>query len=291
MAFLLFLSLTLTALLFCQMLFIRKTLREIGDQMEQILQGDTNAVIRISSRDKTLRTFAAKLNANLRSLRDAKCAVERKSNKLTNAITAVSHDLRTPLTAICGYIGLLEAEDASVAAKGYIKMIKNRADALKKLTEELFQYSVLFSAEKEPRFEEVSLNAALEESFAQFYGAMSKSGVSPNIEMPDSAVIRLLNKDYLARIFSNILSNAIRYSSGDFDVVLYPDGKISFSNSAPELDAVTAARLFERFYTVSNGKGSTGLGLAVAKNLTEEMGGTICSVFERGRLTIEICFY
>lgn len=290
MIYFLLLSILLAAGLLFKVILLHKTISEIDSQMEEILHGDTNAIIRVSTQDKQLCKFAAKINTHLKMLRDAQCTVESETNKLTNTITAVSHDLRTPLTAMCGYIDLLEDEEKSSAACNYTLMIKNRAEALKKLTEELFQYSILFSAEKELHYEELSLNAALEESFAQFYAVMSKAGISPNIKIPERNVVRKLDRDYLARIFSNIISNAIRYSSGDFDVMLSPDGEITFCNSASGLDAVTAARLFDRFFTVENANGSTGLGLAVAKSLTEEMGGTISSDYCNGKLKIRIRF-
>ena len=289
MVYLLFLFTLLVTLLFFKIILLHRTLDEISRQIEEILHGDTNALIRVSSHDRQLLKFAANINTHLVTLRNTQCMLESETNKLTTTITAVSHDLRTPLTAMCGYIDLLEREEKSSAACDYTFMIKNRAEALKKLTEELFQYSILYSAEKELHYENVSLNAALEESIAQFYAILSKAGIFPNIHIPATNVVRKLDKDYLARIFSNIISNAIRYSDGDFDVVLSPDGEITFSNTATGLDAVKAAKLFDRFYTVVNGSGSTGLGLAVAKKLTEEMGGTIHSNYDKGRLEIKIC--
>lgn len=291
MVYFLLLFILLTIVLLLKIILLHKTLNEISSQMEEILHGDTNAILLVSSHDRRLLKFAAEINTHFVTLRNTQCMLENETSKLTNTITAVSHDLRTPLTAMCGYIDLLEGEEKSRAACHYTFMIKNRAEALKKLTEELFQYSILYSAEKELHYEDVSLNAALEESIAQFYAIFSKAGIFPSIDIPEFRVIRKLDRDYLARIFSNIISNAIRYSDGDFDVVLSPDGEITFSNSATGLDAVKAARLFDRFYTVVNGSGSTGLGLAVAKELTEEMGGTIHSNYDKGRLEIKISFY
>ena len=108
--------------------------------------------------------------------------------------------------------------------------------------------------------------------------------------MPEEKVVRRLDAAALRRIFDNILSNAVKYSSGDLAVSLMPDGAVTFSNSAPSLSRVQAERLFDRFYTVETARSSTGLGLSIAKLLTEKMGGTITAEYENGHLQICIAF-
>ena len=108
--------------------------------------------------------------------------------------------------------------------------------------------------------------------------------------MPEAAVIRKLDAAALRRIFDNILSNAVKYSGGDLAVSLLPDGAVTFSNSAPSLSRVQAERLFDRFYTVETARNSTGLGLSIAKLLTEKIGGTITAEYENERLRICIVF-
>ena len=95
-------------------------------------------------------------------------------------------------------------------------------------------------------------------------------------------------KQVLARILSNIVSNAIKYSDGDFYVILEKDGTMQFCNRAEALDEVQVGRLFDRFFTVENARNSTGLGLSIAKHLTEEMGGTMAAEYEEGVLRIRV---
>ncbi len=93
-----------------------------------------------------------------------------------------------------------------------------------------------------------------------------------------------------AAFFDNILSNAVKYSDGDLTIHLRPDGSVTFSNRASSLSRVQAERLFDRFYTVETARSSTGLGLSIAKLLTEKMGGTITAEYESGHLQICIAF-
>ena len=87
-------------------------------------------------------------------------------------------------------------------------------------------------------------------------------------------------------MFANLLSNAVKYSNGDLEIVLSETGEIAFSNSAARLDSVQVGRLFDRFYTVESARNSTGLGLSIARHLTEQMGGTIGARYEDGRLSV-----
>ncbi len=103
-------------------------------------------------------------------------------------------------------------------------------------------------------------------------------------------MVRNLNRAALSRILGNLLTNALKYSGGDLDVTLDGDGTITLSNAAPGLDEVQVGRLFDRFYTVETGRHSTGLGLSIARALTERMGGTIAARYEDGRLRVELRF-
>lgn len=203
-----------------------------------------------------------------------------------DAITNISHDLRTPLTAIFGYLDLLEQEKTEDAVKRYIEIIRNRAEMLKQLTEELFRYSVILTAESNMEKESVTINSVLEESIAAFYTDLNERSITPNIQIPEEKVIRTLDRSALARVFSNLLNNAIKYSDGDLDITLLETGKIIFTNTASGLNEVQVGKLFDRFYTVEAARKSTGLGLAIAKTLIEQMNGTISAEYENNKLSI-----
>ena len=284
-------SLALAALcLLAYLLVLRHSLREAAEELDEKLRTDTNTLISISSGDRAVRALAARLNRQLRALRRERLKLQTGNAELTAAVTNVSHDLRTPLTAICGYLDLLEQEPQTDAAARYLAVIRERTDAMRALTEELFRYSVLTATADELHTEPVCLNDVLEQSLAGFYGALSARGITPSVQLPEEKVIRPLDAAALRRVFDNILSNAAKYSDGDLAVVLAPDGKVTFSNRASALSRVEAARLFDRFYTVDSARGSTGLGLSIAKLLTEKLHGTISADYENETLRICIAF-
>lgn len=269
---------------------LQHTLDDIAAQLGERLSSDTNNPIFLPSRDPHALKLAAELNVQLKELRRQRQRYENGDRELKEAVTNVSHDLRTPLTAICGYLELLDKEDKTRSQARYLALIADRAEAMRQLTEELLRYSVAAGGEEEPQLEPVDLNANLEEAVASFYGALVEGGVTPRVSLPGERVIRNLNRAALSRVLGNLLNNALKYSGGDLDVVLEVDGTITLSNAAPGLDEVQVGRLFDRFYTVETGRRSTGLGLSIARSLTERMGGAITARYEEGRLTVVLRF-
>lgn len=250
---------------------------------------DTNTLICISSGDKSMRRLAASINLHLRHLRRERRRFLHGDLELKESIVNISHDLRTPLTAMHGYLELLEREELPDTARHYLSMLHGRYQALEQLTEELFQYSVTVSVQELlPQW--LDLNRALEECLLASCDAMQKRQITPDISIPESRIRRLLDPVALNRILGNIIANAVKYSDGDFSASLSENGVIVFSNTARRLDAVTAGRLFDRFYTVETGRNSTGLGLSIARLLTERMGGTIRAEYADGKLSIILCF-
>lgn len=274
---------------------LRKSLREVGDSLEFVLSQDTNLLITVSSRDKTVRRLAELFNTQLRLLRKEKQRYEHGDRELKEAVTNISHDLRTPLTALCGYLELLKKEEHSSSAQRYLEIMEGRIASMRLLTEELLQYSLVRSLRlAEPT--SLSLNAILEDSIISFYAALEARHITPVISIPDSPVMRFLDASSLNRIFQNIIGNAVKYSQGDLSVTLTENGTITFVNSAPGLTPVTTAKLFDRFYTVKTVEASqgtdtsSGLGLSIARLLAERMGGTISAEHINGELHITVQF-
>ena len=271
-------------------LSLRKNISEIAERFSEKLSVDTNTCISVSIRDRYVRKLASRINKELIELRKERLRLRQGDQELKNAVTNIANDLRTPLTAISGYLELMEDNPADEKMKAYLEIVRERTDALKRLTEELFQYSVITSASEELCPVCLSLNRELEIALAGAYAMLTEQGISPEIDMPDEPVMRKMDQGALQRVFANILSNAAKYSDGDLKITLERDGCITFQNRAPHLSEVEAGKLFDRFYTVENAKGSTGLGLSIARLLTEKMGGSIKASWSDGYLVITLDF-
>ena len=271
-----------------KIIHLKKSAREITAAFADRLQTDTNTRIDISTRDRDMCALADSINCQLRILREEHLRYYQGDRELKNAVTNISHDLRTPLTAICGYLYMIEKTDDRDTVKRYLSFIAERTDAMKQLTEELFRYSVIQTEDTETALEDVNVNQALEDSIMGYYGAFTEKGIVPDVEITEQRIVRQLNPAYLSRIFSNLLNNALKYSDGDLEIRLRDSGELTFANTAKELSAVEVEQLFDRFYTVEAARNATGLGLSIARTLVERMGGTITASYEQEKLTITV---
>ncbi|MBR2408640.1 MAG: HAMP domain-containing histidine kinase [Lachnospiraceae bacterium] len=272
-----------------KIIILKRSMDEICTEFKRSIAEDTNVQVSISSGDKTARNLAKAINRELAHLRKLKLQYASGDRELKEAVTNISHDLRTPLTAINGYLDLLCREEKSEKVENYISQIKNRTESLKSLTEELFRYSVVTTMQ-ELKPERLDLVRALEESLLSFYAVMQEKGIQPEITLPEEPVWRVLDAGATNRIFSNIISNAVKYSDGDLSVTMDERGCITFSNRAKSLSTIEVGRLFDRFYTVEASRSSTGLGLSIAKVLTERMGGDISAQYQNERLYVRLEF-
>lgn len=268
---------------------MKKAAQEIRRAFQDRLTGDTNTLMDLSSRDPDLRQLASEMNVQLRLLRAQRQLYQRGDRELKEAVTNLSHDLRTPLTALCGYVELLAKEELSPDARRYLQQIENRTRAMKELTEELLRYSVAASG-PELHPQPVDLRRALEESLLSFYGALEQRKIVPRLSLSEPKTRFSLDRSALNRVLENILANVLKYSGGDLEITLEETGRIEFSNAAPGLDPLAAERMFDRYYTVNTAQNSTGLGLAIARRLTEQMDGRIFAVCHDGRLSIRLDF-
>ena len=275
-------------LLLIKVYIMKKSAREIAEDYKKKVKTDTNTQIRITSHDKDMRNLASCINSDLKEMRLERLKYESGNNELKKAITNVSHDIRTPLTSIYGYLDMLEKTTDEAKKQEYIRIMKDRANMMKSLTEELFNYSVLVSNEDIISDEEVYINKLLEESIVSFYPELKKKNIEPVINITNNKIIKLVNRDALTRVFSNIMNNACKYSDGDLFIELNDEGIITFKNRASKLTNVEVEQLFNRFYTVEAARHSTGLGLSISKTFIEKMGGKIDATLYDNYLIIKI---
>lgn len=177
--------LLIITILIIKIYLIKKSIKEINESFIDRLKTDTNTVIDISCNDKYISDLADTISKELKILREEHNKFYLGDIELKNAITNISHDLRTPLTAINGYLDLLECEEKSETVNRYIGIIKNRTNFMKQMTEELFRYSIIVSSKEDNNRELTIVNDVLEESIAAFYGAFVEVGLIPNIKITE----------------------------------------------------------------------------------------------------------
>ena len=267
---------------------IKKSIKEIRVSIHKIIKADTNQLLTISSSDKEMKKLANDLNKELQDLRKEKLQYQNGKQELKRIITNISHDMRTPLTAISGYIDLMKENKEK--QKEYMKIIEKKTEELTLLTDQLFDFSKTMDMGVEMQREKCCINEILEETLANMYHFFKEKQIEPKLEICTQKIYKDLDKHSIIRVFENILSNVCKYSDGDFKVTLNEKGIITFSNKATSLDATTVQKIFDRYFTVENAKKSTGLGLSISKQLVKLNGGKISAKYVNEYLIIQIEF-
>ena len=267
---------------------MKKSLKEIRITLNKIIQANTNQLLTISSSDRDIKKLTNDLNKELQDLRKEKLQYQNGNQELKKIITNISHDMRTPLTAIRGYIDLMKENKEK--QNEYIKIIEKKTEELTLLTDQLFDFSKTMDIGVKIEKEKCCINEILEETLANMYSFFKEKQIEPKLEICEQKIYRNLDRHSIIRIFENILSNVCKYSDGDFRVTLNEKGIITFSNKATSLDVTTVQKIFDRYFTVENAKKSTGLGLSISKQLVELNGGEISAKYVNKHLIIQIEF-
>ena len=291
MKYLFILCLIVIVVLIMKIVAMRLSIKELRKDYEERASLRTNTMLTVSSRDKEILALARTLNKTMAKLRDSFNKYENGDREIRTAITNISHDLRTPLTAISGYLELAKRQEKSPEVEKYLSIIEGRTEHMKKLTEELFEYSIMTGGEITEEKQDVNVGKMLEDCIMNYYPALKARGIEPVIDITEEKIVRQLYPTYAERIMNNLFSNALKYSDGDLEIALSADGRLKFANSAPNLSSVDVNKLFDRFFTVENARSSsTGLGLSIVKIFAERMNCSVHADYVDGRIIIEVGF-
>lgn len=272
----------------------KRQIKDVVKSLQFIRENDTNKKINLQMNTKEINKLAIQLNHIINYYKIEKTAIEKAQHEFKEEITNISHDLRTPLTSIAGYVQMLESENTTVEKKAeYYDIIRRRIDTLVKMLDEFFEFTRIESDEYQMQIEKVNVSNVLADVISLFYYDFIAKGEEPNIQIPLAPIYILADKDALARIFQNLIKNYLNHGTGNISISVIEEGNqvgIRFKNYAPHIDNVEAERLFQRFYTADKSRTSktTGLGLAIVRNLVTKMNGEINAYTEESNLIINI---
>lgn len=238
--------------------------------------------------------LSEEINLILEDVRERKRTLNEWEQLLSDAYANLSHDIRTPLTSLDGYVQLLSEASAEEEREKYTTIICERIGTLKDLLEDLFTYTKLKNAAYEIDMTRISLRTVVAETVLSYYDVWKENGVVPQIELSEEVLPIMGNELAVKRILQNITKNAVLYGYKTISVRLNraddKTAEISVSNPVEHPEEIHAERVFEQFYTVDprHRQSSSGLGLAIAKEYTERLGGTIAADLTDGVFTILI---
>ena len=281
MIYLVNISSILAFIFLSHLLFIKKELKNILNQLKNYNIRKTEKKIDITLLDKDIEKMTIEIN-NLIDLH-ALSNIEKKSaeRELKQAIANISHDLRTPLTSILGYIQLIEKPEVTdEERKEYLAIAKDRAKRLQILLNDFFELSVIESVDHSLKLGKLGLNSIVEEIVINLYDKFNEQQIVPSIKIPQEQMNIIGDESAIKRVIENLVINAIRYSDGNVSITLERNNtkiNLTISNDVKDITEKDVELFFNRFYTADqtrSGKG-TGLGLSIAKALMDKMNGKL----------------
>ena len=268
---------------------LKKQLKAISIQLrEEQVQLVTVAFI-----DSDMETVALEINRLLEKIRQTIIKSNASSAALKSSIADMSHDMKTPLTSVIGYLQLAERECNDERTKELIRICQERAHYCNSLMNDFFELSVLESQGCIPELQNVDVAGMICEQILANYPIFEDKSITPHFEDSDKPVIASADSALLNRVIQNLISNGVKYTQGDiFFGICQEDGQVIITVSNPVNTYIDVARIFDRFYTQdkSRNKGS-GIGLYICRRFIEAMGGSISAEMDRNYLAIKVTLH
>ncbi|MBB2183738.1 HAMP domain-containing histidine kinase [Lachnospiraceae bacterium MD1] len=272
------------------------TIRSAIAQMEEIEQHpEKNNQLKALSSDRDLEHLFTRINLIYKARQQERIVYQRRETQIRREIENISHDLRTPLTSIIGYIDLIRSSDNQAEKDEYMDIIQQRAKVLQGFIQDFYELSRIETDDYPLLFDTISVQNALSEAAVAYYNEFEKREISVQLEMDEKHCYIVADQIQLNRIFNNLIQNALKYAANSFRIKQYCDHKecvIRFMNEKGNMTEKELSFIFERFYTgdISRNNNSTGLGLTITKILTEKMKGRIDARLEGEWFVIELRF-
>lgn len=270
----------------------KREFRRINKQITENV--DEYANIKTKSVDKDIENLVESINLIFDSRQKIVAEKNKNEEKIRESISNMSHDLRTPLTSIMGYLQMIKSEKSSEAdKKEYMDIVEKRTKSLQQLISSFYDLSRMEGNEYNFNYKKVNLSSILCENIAVFYNDFRNNNIEPIIEIDENVKDIISDDGAINRIFSNLITNMIKHGENFVKITLRQENDViitEFINKATRLTQENVDKLFDRFYTVDNSRSdkNTGLGLYITRIMVEKLGHSISSKIDNGYLKIEI---
>lgn len=274
-----------------------KYIKYIALEIKKIEEEGFGRTLKVKGNDELseLSKSINKMSTKIKEQRDYEKIIENNKNEL---ITNVSHDLRTPLTSINGYIELLKENGFKDSEKfhEYLAVVDRRTKGLTALVNELFEYTKLNNTQIKLNAVNVDIVSLVSHIANEYSIIFKKNGLTLERNIINKEIFLNIDVDKMVRVFQNILSNANKYSINNSTVILaltedIENVVISISNRTTEINESDLPNIFNRFYKADKSRSdadSSGLGLSITKRIVELHGGIIAADLQGDTFTFTI---
>lgn len=285
-----------TGILAICLICYEKQVRHLKKQLEFLKAEDSNQLLTSVCAVGQTGEMINVMNQVLEKMREEQRKLYRANRSYRESITGISHDIRTPLTSMKGYVQLLEHPGTSKEKKEqYLRTVERRMEDLTELLNQLFEYARLEAGELELNREKLNVTNLFAETVSMFYEDFAKKSCEPTVEVSREPCFVYGDAHAWQRVTENLIKNALVHGTGGYAFSLLQEqgqAVMRIANETKTIQERDLEQIFERFYTTdqSGNRRSTGLGLAIAREFTEKMGGRIQASLKQGIFEVEVRF-
>ena len=257
-------------------------LRAISDKLKEIIEKDSDEQITVFTENKDLMELAAQINALLEKYLKIKADYRRSEITSKKMLSNISHDIKTPMTVILGYLEIMQLSETPSGEM--LKKVERKAQSVMELINQFFTLSKIESGDMDIELYRVDICEICRESVLDFYELLSNKKLYVKVDMPETPIYIQGNKEALQRILFNLISNVIRYGADGkyLGISLRDDDRnvyVDVTDKGKGIDRAFADSIFDRLFTMEDSRNrniqGNGLGLTIAQNLAQRLGGTI----------------
>ena len=270
----------------------RAKLKEITEKLSEILEQDTDEQIMVFTDDKVLMELCGQMNLLLLDRQKIKADFRKQEIASKKMLSNISHDIKTPLTVILGYLEIMRLRDCEDVT---LQKVEAKAKQVMELIDQFFTLAKLEAGDKKIEMVKINISELCRETVLGYYDILIQKDYAVDIIIPEQQIFAQGDMESINRILNNLLSNAIRYGSDgkyiglfvreDFDFIY-----IDVVDKGKGIEKQFAASVFERLYTMEDSRNRSiqgnGLGLTIARNLARQMGGDLLLQSEPGVRTV-----
>ncbi|MBO0453271.1 sensor histidine kinase [Candidatus Enterococcus murrayae] len=280
-------------LLFILLFFILLTQREISKLNQRIkeIDSESNQLVEINLFNPMIDQLTETINQQIMEQRMERIDTVKREQELKETISEISHDLRTPLTAMIGYLQLLERENLSLEQQESIQILLDKSLAMKSLTQAFFELSYYESKTVEPELQQINLSRLLINEVLKEAATFEQRAIEPELEIQEECLI-ISDEKLLTRILQNVIANALQHGKDQLRIQLTQQDQtvLSFTNKYENDAQIDPERIFQRFYVGSNTRNGHGLGLAIVELLSKKLSIKVAAEVSDTDFTIRIIF-
>ena len=257
-------------------------LRAISDKLKEIIEKDSDEQITVFTENKDLMELAAQINALLEKYLKIKADYRRSEITSKKMLSNISHDIKTPMTVILGYLEIMQL--SQTPSGEMLKKVERKAQSVMELINQFFTLSKIESGDMDIELSRVDICEICRESVLDFYELLSNKKFYVKVDMPETPIYIQGNKEALQRILFNLISNVVRYGADGkyLGISLRDDDRnvyVDVTDKGKGIDKAFADSIFDRLFTMEDSRNrniqGNGLGLTIAQNLAQRLGGTI----------------